>query len=197
MPASRTGAPDQLPVLPFRSQAAWEAWLERHHTDSPGLWLKLAKLASGTPSVTYQEALETALCFGWIDGLKYPFDAKFWLQRFTPRRPRSKWSRINCDKVTRLLAAGSMRPAGIREVEAAKREGRWEAAYPSQRTITVPPDLRAALKARPRAAKAFADLTSSKRYAILYRIHDAKRPATRAARIELYVARLAAGETFS
>jgi len=124
---------DDVPTLAFRSQAAWEAWLTKHHLRAPGVLLKLAKKDSGIPSVSYQEALESALCFGWIDGLKLPLDERYWLQRFTPRRPRSKWSQINCAKVAKLEQAGRMRPAGSREVEAARQDGRWEAAYAGAR----------------------------------------------------------------
>lgn len=188
--------PDPLPILPFRSQAAWEAWLSRQHATSEGLWLKLAKKDSGIPSVTYPEAVESALCFGWIDGQKMPFDGTYWLQRFTPRRARSKWSKINCDKIDDLAKAGRLRPAGLREVEAAKRDGRWENAYGSQRTITIPPDFQAELDKRPRAKKRFAELSASNRYAILYRLHDAKRPETRSRRLKEMIQRLLTNQLF-
>ena len=134
-------AKPDLPVLPFASRLAWEAWLEEHHASSPGLWLKLAKKESGVATVSYAEAIEGALCFGWIDGQKGALDARFWLQRFTPRQPKSRWSAINCAKVAELVAGGRMRAAGLRQVELAKQDGRWDAAYPGQRTMTVPPDL--------------------------------------------------------
>ncbi|HEX2070327.1 MAG TPA: YdeI/OmpD-associated family protein [Thermoleophilaceae bacterium] len=185
---------DDLPVLPFRTQADWEAWLEGNHADSQGVWLKIAKKASGIETVTHLEALDVALCFGWIDGQRKGLDETWFLQRFTPRRARSRWSQVNRDNVERLTAEGRMRPAGMREVERAKQDGRWEAAYPSVRTIEVPPDLRQALDAEPAAAKLFAELDSRNRYAILYRLHDAKRPETRARRIERFVAMLARGE---
>lgn len=183
-----------LPTARFRSPAAWESWLERHHTASAGVWIKFAKAGSGVASVTHAEALEIALCFGWIDGQTASLDARYWLQRFTPRRPRSKWSRINCAKALALQAAGRMRPAGLQEVEAARRDGRWEAAYASQRTIEVPEDLEAEFEADPRARRQFEALDSQNRYAILYRIQDAKRPDTRARRIRKFVDMLLAGQ---
>jgi uncharacterized protein YdeI (YjbR/CyaY-like superfamily) len=165
------------------------------HVTSTGLWLKLAKKGCPDPSVSYAEALDVALCFGWIDGQKRPVDDQYWLQRFTPRKPRSKWSKINCAKVDALVAAGRMRPAGLREVEQAKADGRWEAAYAGQGTATVPEDLQRALDQDEKAAEFFATLDSGNRYAILYRIQEAKRPETRARRIEKFVAMLRARET--
>ncbi|RKH65761.1 hypothetical protein D7W81_16470 [Corallococcus aberystwythensis] len=188
-------AKQELPVVPFASEKAWEKWLEKHHTDAPGVWVKLAKLESGIPSVTYAQALEVALCYGWIDGQKDSFDAEYWLQRFTPRKPRSKWSKINCGKVEALVAAGRMKPAGLREVEAARADGRWEAAYAGSKTIEVPADLTAALEKNPKAKAFFATLKSANRYAILFRLHDAKKPETRVRRLEKFVAMLEAGET--
>ncbi len=180
-----------LPILPFETSAAWDAWLEENHATSSGLWLKIAKLSSGIPTITYAEAVEGALCFGWIDGQKGSLDDRFWLQRFTRRLPRSKWSQVNCIKAMALVSEGRMRSAGLREIEAAQKDGRWEAAYPSQRGITVPLDLQQALSENLQASSFFADLDSQNRYAILFRIHDAKAPATRARRIEKYVAMLA------
>lgn len=185
----------ELPMISFASPAAWQKWLEKHHESAPGLWLKMAKKETGIPSVTYAQALEVALCFGWIDGQKNAFDAEWWVQRFVPRRPRSKWSKINCGHVERLIKEGRMRPAGLAEIDAAKADGRWEAAYHSQRTMPVPDDLRAALDAEPAAAAFFAALTGANRYAVLYRIMDAKRAETRAKRIAQFVAMLARGET--
>jgi uncharacterized protein YdeI (YjbR/CyaY-like superfamily) len=187
--------PDDLPIVPFESQGAWEAWLEQNHADSPGLWLKIAKKATGIATVTHAEALDVALCFGWIDGQRGRLDDEWFLQRFTPRRARSRWSQINRDKVERLIADGRMRPAGQREIDRAKEDGRWEAAYASQSTIEVPADLQQALDANPAAKEFFATLKGANRYAILYRIHDAKRAETRARRIEKFVAMLARGET--
>jgi uncharacterized protein YdeI (YjbR/CyaY-like superfamily) len=188
-----------LPVLGFPDAAAFERWLENQPSDSRGLWLRLAKKGGDGPTAAvaldYATALECALCFGWIDGQKRAYDASSWLQRFTPRKPRSRWSRINREKATALITAGRMRPGGLREVEAAQADGRWEAAYASQSTVTVPEDLQAALNADPRAAEFFATLDSANRYAVLYRVHEAKRPQTRAARIEKFVAMLHAHET--
>jgi len=184
-------AKQELPVVPFGSAAAWEAWLEEHHAASEGLWLKISKKDSGIESVSYAEALDVALCYGWIDGQKGRFDEKFWLQRFTPRRPRSKWSKVNREKVAGLIEAGRMKPAGLREVEKAKSDGRWEAAYEPQSRATVPDDLRRALDENREASAFFETLDGANRYAILYRIADAKRPEARARRIEKYVAMLA------
>jgi uncharacterized protein YdeI (YjbR/CyaY-like superfamily) len=183
-----------LPVMPFPSERAWAAWLDKHHATSPGVWLKFAKKGSGIPSVYYPQALEVALCYGWIDGLLKSLDERYYLQRFTPRRPKSKWSQINCTKATGLIASGRMKPAGLRQVEAARADGRWDAAYGSPRTVTVPPDLRAALEKNRRAKEFFATLNRRNRYAILFRLYDAKRPQTRARRIAEFVERLAAGK---
>ena len=183
--------PDELPVLHFASADTWDAWLAASHASSPGIWLKIAKKGSGVPSVDYSQALDAALCYGWIDGRKDSYDLTFWLQRFTPRRPASKWSRVNTERAEALIRAGRMRPAGLRQVEMAKADGRWQAAYHSQSTATVPADLAGALKANPRAAAFFATLDSANRYAILYRVADAKRPETRARRIATVVAMLA------
>ena len=183
-----------LPIVPFASRDAWEAWLEQHHGASDRLWLKIAKKGSGIETVSYAEALEAALCYGWIDGQKASFDQDYWLQRFTPRRPRSKWSKVNRQKATELIEAGRMKPAGLREVERAKADGRWEAAYDAQSTATVPADLSRALEKNDRAREFFSKLDSTNRYAILYQIQDAKRPETRARRIAKYAAMLARRE---
>jgi uncharacterized protein YdeI (YjbR/CyaY-like superfamily) len=188
-------ADGDVPVVSFGSAREWEDWLEANHLSSPGVWLKIAKKDAGTPTVSYAEALECALCFGWIDGQKGALDETHWRQRFTPRRARSKWSRINRDKAEALIADNRMRPAGLREVELAKADGRWDAAYEGQRTITVPPDLAAALDANEAARAFFATLNSANRYAILYRIGDAKRPETRARRIANFVTMLAERKT--
>ncbi|MBN9684421.1 MULTISPECIES: YdeI/OmpD-associated family protein [unclassified Corallococcus] len=193
--SDRMKAKQELPVVPFASEKAWEKWLEKHHADSPGVWVKLAKLESGIPSVTYAQALEVALCYGWIDGQKDAFDSEYWLQRFTPRKPRSRWSKINCGKVEALVASGRMKPAGLREVESARADGRWEAAYAGAKTIEVPEDLTLALEKNPKAKAFFTTLKSANRYAILFRLHDAKKPETRARRLEKFVAMLEAGET--
>jgi uncharacterized protein YdeI (YjbR/CyaY-like superfamily) len=178
-----------LPALTFASAEAWERWLEAN-PGADGVWIKMAKKGSGIASVTHAEALETALCFGWIDGQRKGLDEDFFLQKFTPRRPRSNWSRINRGKAEQLIAAGRMRPEGLAEVERARADGRWEAAYEPQSTARMPDDLRRELDARPKAAKFFAALDSRNRYAILYRLQDAKRPETRARRLAEFVAML-------
>jgi uncharacterized protein YdeI (YjbR/CyaY-like superfamily) len=182
---------DTLPTMPFEHQQSWEAWLEEHHADSQGFWLKLAKKESGIPSISFAEALESAICYGWIDGQRALFDEQYYLQKFTPRRPKSVWSKINCGRATELLAAGKMRPAGLRQVEQAKADGRWEAAYESQSKIAVPPDLQSELDNNPKARDFFSTLDSRNRYAILYRVQSAKKPETRAARIQQFVEMLA------
>jgi uncharacterized protein YdeI (YjbR/CyaY-like superfamily) len=182
---------DDLPVMAFETQRDWEAWLEEHHADTPGIWLKIAKKETAASSVTYAEALEGALCYGWIDGQKAAFDTGYWLQRFTPRRAKSIWSRVNRDKATALIAAGRMRAAGLQQVERAQNDGRWESAYQSQRTSTIPDDFARALAEKPQAQEFFATLDSANRYAILFRIHAAKKPETRAARIATFIDMLA------
>lgn len=178
------------PMLAFPDQAAWEKWLAAEHAGASGLWLKLAKKGCPHTTVSYAEALDIALCFGWIDAQKRPLDDDYWLQRFTPRKPKGKWSKINRGKAEALIAAGRMRPTGQREVEAAKADGRWDAAYDGQSTATVPDDLRQALDADADAAAFFATLDRGNRYAILYRVQEAKKPETRAARIAKFVAML-------
>jgi len=180
--------------MAFRTSKGWEAWLAAHHAGSDGIWLEIAKQGGSVASVSYAEAIEVALCYGWIDGQKAKLDDHRWLQRFTPRRRRSKWSRINREKAEQLIAGGRMQPAGLEEVERAKADGRWDAAYASQSSATVPDDLRRALEANPAAKAFFAELDGANRYAILYRLADAKRPATRARRLETYVGMLSRGE---
>ncbi|NEA62826.1 YdeI/OmpD-associated family protein [Streptomyces sp. SID12488] len=188
------GVTQDLETIDFPSAEAFEAWLGENHTASPGIWLKLRKKGPGIDALNYAEALDVALCYGWIDGQKAAFDDQWWLQRFTPRRPRSKWSKVNCGKVAVLIEQGRMRPQGLAEIDRAKADGRWEAAYDSARTATVPDDLAAALSADPAAAASFETLDRQNRYAILYRIQEAKKAETRARRIEKYVAMLAKGE---
>jgi uncharacterized protein YdeI (YjbR/CyaY-like superfamily) len=177
------------------SRADWRAWLEAHHGDADGVWLKIAKKRSGIASVSHAEALDVALCFGWIDAVRHAHDEEYFVQRFTPRRTRSKWSQVNRDKAERLMEAGEMHPAGLAEVQRAKADGRWDAAYEPQSRASVPDDLQAALHANRAAAQTFATLTSQNRYAILFRLRDAKRPETRARRLERFVAMLERGET--
>ncbi|ELP65457.1 YdeI/OmpD-associated family protein [Streptomyces turgidiscabies] len=183
-----------LETVVFESAEAFEAWLGENHTASPGIWLKLRKKGPGIVALTYAQALDVALCYGWIDGQKAAVDDGWWLQRFTPRRPRSRWSKVNCGKVAVLIEQGRMRPQGLAEIDRAKADGRWEAAYDSARTATVPDDLAAALQADPAAAASFETLDRQNRYAILYRIQDAKKAETRARRIQTYVEMLAKGE---
>ena len=185
----------ELPVVQQPGQAAWRAWLQAHHTTEPGAWLKFAKKGSPISTVTYAEAVEEALCFGWIDGQVRRFDEHFYLQRFTPRRPRSSWSQINREKALALIEAGRMAPAGLAQIEAAQADGRWEAAYPPQSQATVPDDFAAALARVPAAAEFFATLTGSARYAFLYRLHHVTGACKRAEAITRYVELLAAGRT--
>jgi uncharacterized protein YdeI (YjbR/CyaY-like superfamily) len=186
----------ELPILSFSSRTAWEAWLAAQPDGAAGLWLKLPKASCGEPSVTKPEAIEVALAHGWIDGQIDRLDEDWFLTRFTPRRARSKWSANNRKTAEQLIAQGRMGPRGLAEVERAKADGRWDAAYDSHRTATVPPDLQAALDANPKAAGFFATLNSQNRYAILYRVQEPKRPETRARRIAHFVEMLADGRTF-
>jgi uncharacterized protein YdeI (YjbR/CyaY-like superfamily) len=174
--------------------AAWERWLKRHHATAAGVWIRMAKKASGIASVDHPEALEVALCYGWIDGQRKGEDAEHFLQRFTPRTARSTWSKINRDKVLRLIDEGRMQPAGLTEIERARADGRWDAAYDAQSVATVPPDLQAALDANRKAAAFFAKLDSRNRFAVLFRTQGAKKPETRARRIAQFVEMLAKGE---
>ena len=183
-----------LPVLRCADEAAWCDWLVEHGETAPGVWLVFAKKGSGVASQTYAEAVDEALCSGWVDGKKLTRDASTYVLRFTPRRPRSAWSQINVDKVARLTGEGRLRPGGLAAVEVAKANGQWQRAYAPPSTMEVPDDLRAALDAQPAAAEAFASLNSQNRYAVLHRVQDAKRPQTRARRIETFVAMLARGE---
>jgi uncharacterized protein YdeI (YjbR/CyaY-like superfamily) len=196
MPAAKTAKPvsaDAAPTL-FRSARAFEAWLKKHHATSDGLWLQIAKKGADEPSVTYPEAVEIALCWGWIDGQKKGLDDQHFLQRFTPRRARSIWSKINIGKVATLIDAGRMRPAGQAQIDAAKADGRWDKAYDGARTSTVPDDLQAALDASPKAKAFFATINASNRYAVLWRVQTAVKPQTRANRIAQLVEMLARGE---
>jgi uncharacterized protein YdeI (YjbR/CyaY-like superfamily) len=184
-----------LPIRAFADAAAWEAWLGAQPRSSSGVWLKLAKKSAGTASVSKAEAIDAALCHGWIDGQLNPFDEDWWLVRFTPRKSRSAWSANNRRRAEELFAAGRIAPAGLAEIDAAKTDGRWEAAYVSQGKMTVPDDLAAALDADPQARAFFDTLTGANRYAILYRVQQAKKPETRVARIAKFVAMCARGET--
>ena len=185
---------DGKPILTLASEAEWEAWLDADHATSDGVWLKFAKKGSGVETVVYAEALDVALCYGWIDSQVARLDERFYLQKFTPRRARSKWSHINREKIEALTKQGRMKPAGLEQVELAKADGRWDAAYSSPASTEVPDDLKAALDASPKAAEFWDGLNKSNRFAILYRLHDAKKPETRARRLEKFVAMLERGE---
>ncbi|WP_460732977.1 YdeI/OmpD-associated family protein [Lysobacter tyrosinilyticus] len=183
----------ELPVKLFRTQAAWEKWLATH-ADAAGVWVQIAKKDGGETSVSQNEAIEGALCHGWIDGQKRAMDEKFYMLRFTPRRPRSVWSRINIAKVEQLIADGRMQPAGQREVDAAKRDGRWEAAYEGSSRMEVPQELADALAANAGACRFFDQLDRTNRYAFCWRVQTAKKAETRRARAEKFVAMMARGE---
>lgn len=172
------------PVLSFDAPAAWRAWLDRHHADSNGIWLRLYKKGSGRPTVTYAEALDEALCYGWIDAVKNKYDDESWLQKFTPRKRRSIWSKVNREHVARLIEVGKMQPAGLAAIEEAKRNGQWDAAYDSPAQASVPEDFQAVLDANPEAKAFFEGLNKTNRYAFLHRIMTAKMPGTRVKRIE-------------
>lgn len=183
-----------IPIILFEQPQDWADWLDERHTTSTGLWLQLAKKASGIQSITYDEALEVALCYGWIDGQKRSYDDATWLQKFTPRGRKSIWSKINREKVEKLIENGRMKPAGLKAVEAARQDGRWEAAYDSQSKATVPDDLQAELDKNPEAKAFFATLNSQNRYAILHRLQTAKKAETRARRIQQFIEMLAKNE---
>lgn len=177
----------ELPIHYFERQLDWTAWLNENHTSSPGVWLQLAKKGADAPSVSYDEAIEMALCFGWIDGQKQAHSDQFWLQKFTRRSDKSVWSKINRDKALALIKANKMKPAGLKEIERAKLDGRWDAAYDSSSKATVPSDFQAVLDGNPRAKAFFGTLDSRNRYAILFRIQTAKKTETRAKRISRFV----------
>jgi uncharacterized protein YdeI (YjbR/CyaY-like superfamily) len=199
----------EQPTLTFESKKKWAQWLKKEHDKSRGVWMKLARKSAlqghprerdprspgGIRSITYEEALDVALTYGWIDGQKKAFDDTYWLQKFTPRGPRSIWSKINTEKAERLIASGEMTPSGLAAIEAAKQDGRWQAAYAGQKKMNVPEDLQAALNKNKKAKDFFATLTGANRYSILFRIETAKRPETRLRRIQQFVEMLAKGET--
>lgn len=182
------------PTRLFKSQQAWAAWLEKNHLKSAGLWLRLAKKDSALRSVSYKDAIEVALCYGWIDGQKRPESAQFWLQKFSPRSNRSVWSKINREKAQSLVTSGQMKPAGLEAIENAKRNGRWDSAYDSPSGATVPEDLQIALESAPRAMAFFETLDRANRYAILWRIQTVKTAKTRARKVEQFIAMLERGE---
>ena len=186
----------ELPTLPFESKKKFAEWLEKNHDKSAGAWLKLAKKDAEIPSVTYKEAVNVALCYGWIDGQAKSFDDNFWLVKFTPRRPKSIWSQINTKRVEQMIASGEMKPSGLKAVEAAKQDGRWAAAYSSPKNIVVPEDFQSALSKNKKAKTFYESLTGSKRYSFLFRIETAKKAETRMKRILQFVEMLEKGETF-
>jgi len=186
----------ELPTLPFESKNEFAEWLAKNHDKSAGAWLKLAKKDAEILSVTYKEAVNVALCYGWIDGQAKSFDDKYWLVKFTPRRPKSIWSQINTKRVEQLIASGEMKPSGLKAVEAAKQDGRWAAAYSSPKNIVVPEDFQSALEKNKKAKAFFESLAGSKRYSFLFRIETAKKAETRMKRILQFVEMLEKGETF-
>jgi uncharacterized protein YdeI (YjbR/CyaY-like superfamily) len=188
------GLTSDVATLQFACRDDWESWLEANHAIAADAWLRLAKKGSALPSVTYAEALETALCYGWIDAQKKGESDGAWLQRFTPRRPKSIWSKVNREKATALMNAGRMKPAGLEQVQRAKKDGRWDTAYDSPSRAEVPADLQAALNRNARARAFFATLDRANRYAVLFRVQTAKKPETRARRIQQFVAMLARKE---
>jgi uncharacterized protein YdeI (YjbR/CyaY-like superfamily) len=192
--SSRITRTDAL-VRAFKDAAAWESWLAKNQTVTDGLWMRLAKKASGIKSITYPEALEIALCYGWIDGLKRPESETTWLQRFVPRRTRSLWSKINREKALALIATGKMQPAGLHEVERAKQDGRWDAAYDSPKNAPVHPDFQKALDGNPRASEFFKTLNKANRYAIIWRLHTAKKAETRERLTRTFIEMLEKGKT--
>lgn len=192
-----SASPPESMIIQCGDDAEWERWLEEHHADSAGVWLKIAKRGAAVDTVSHAQALETAICFGWIDARRRGCDESFFLQRFTPRGPRSKWSQVNRDKAERLIAAGRMREAGLTAVQGARNDGRWDAAYEPQSRATVPDDLRQALEAEPVARAFFQTLTGARRYAFLYRLHHVKTPQARRRRIASYIELLREGRTLN
>ena len=192
--SQETKSPDGKPIIEFQAKSAWISWLKENHDKSLGVWLRLAKKDSGLASISRSEALDVALCYGWIDGMAKSEGSETWLQKFTPRAKRSIWSKKNRENVQRLIESGEMQPSGLAEIERAKSDGRWDAAYDSPRTIAVPDDLRQALEKKKKATRFFESLDSRNRYAVLFRIHHAKRPETRARRIKEFVEMLARGD---
>lgn len=185
---------NDMPMLLFKHQKDWSAWLDKNHAKSAGVWLRIAKKASGSPSVSYAEAVEMALCYGWIDGQGKSYDDSSWLQKFTPRGEKSIWSKINREKAQALIGSGRMKPAGLKAIERARQDGRWDRAYDSSRTATVPDDFQAELDKNAKAKAFFATLNRSNRYAILFRLQTARKAETRAKRIQQFISLLAKNE---
>jgi uncharacterized protein YdeI (YjbR/CyaY-like superfamily) len=198
MPAKPTDIPvADLNIVEAPDDAHWERWLEDHHATAADAWVKIAKKGSGVTTVRYPEVLDTAICFGWIDAVRRPLDDTYFLQRFTPRGPRSKWSQVNREKALALTANGRMRPAGHTQVQAAQADGRWDAAYEPQSRASIPDDLQAALDAHPAAKEFFATLRGQQRYAFLYRLHNVKTEKGRQRRIANYIEVLSEGKTLN
>lgn len=187
---------ENLPIKLFKDFDSWIAWLEKHHEKESGIWVKFAKKSSGVQSITYEEAREGAIMYGWIDGLKHGLDETYYTLRITKRRPKGNWSKINREIAEELIKNGRMQSAGMREVDAAKNDGRWEKVYDSQSKITIPEDFQKLLNKNPKAKEFFSTLNSANRYAFLYRIQTAKKPETRKARIEKFIEMLNHGEAF-
>lgn len=183
-----------LPVLLFTSQDDWRAWLDTHHTQPTGIWMKFAKKASGKSSISYDQAIEEALCYGWIDGIVNAYNDDYWLQKFVARKPKSVWSKINVAKVEALIKSGKMQPAGLATVETAKQNGNWDNAYAGSSTMTIPEDFQAALDKNPKAKAFYQTLNKTNTYAFCWQVHTAKRPETRKARIEKFITMLNNGE---
>ncbi len=186
---------DEKTVEQFADAAAFESWLAANHADHPGIWMKIAKKGAAEPTVSYEDALDVALAYGWIDGQKRPLDAEYWLQAFTQRRPRSVWSKRNVEKATAMIERGAMHPAGLAHVDAARADGRWDRAYEGSRGASPSPEFLAALEANPAAREFYETLSAVNRYAFYYRIQNAKQDDTRARRIAAFVEMLARGET--
>lgn len=194
-PAKKKAFVPDLPVRMFKTPAAWTKWLEANYAKSDGIWMQIAKKGGPLTSVDYQQALDVALCYGWIDGQKRPNDESSWLQRFTPRGPRSLWSKVNTGKADALIKSGRMHASGLAAIEAAKASGRWESAYQPSSSAEVPPELQAALDKSPKASAHFATLRGAMRYAMIFRVQTAKKPETKAKRVADFIARLERGET--
>jgi len=195
MPNKKSAFIPDLPVKLYKTPDAWAKWLDANHARSSGIWMRIAKKNADITSINYAEALDVALCYGWIDGQKRPLDASSWLQRFTPRGPRSIWSKINTGKAQALIDSGRMRPPGLAAIEAARQSGRWGSAYEPSSAAAVPPELQAAFDRSPKAKAFFDTLRGANRYGIIFRVSTAKKPETKAKRVADFIARLERGET--
>ena len=184
----------ELPVLLFDDQSTWHNWLEENHKQTHGIWLKLAKKSSGKSSISYEDALEEAICYGWIDGQKQTYNNEYWLQKFSSRGSKSVWSKVNVAKAEMLIKSGKMQTSGLKTVNSAKKDGRWKAAYDSARTSTIPEDFQFALNSNPKAKQFFDTLNRANVYAFCWRVQTAKKPETRQARIEKFIEMLSKGE---